>query len=73
MAIEADRAELHALVDAVPEDRLAEAKLSIKLLIVPDDDEPLSDEERESLDATHQAYLRGDLVPHDVAVRELGL
>jgi hypothetical protein len=73
MAIDTDRTELHVLVDAIPDERLAEAKAAIELLVIPGDDEPVTDEERASLDATHEAYLRGELVPHDVAMRELGL
>ena len=73
MAIETDRAALHALVDAIPDERLAEAKATIRLLTIPEDDEPVTDEERESLAATHEAYLRGELIPHEVAMRELGL
>jgi len=73
MAIETDRAELHTLVDAIPSERLKEALAAVRLLTIPEDDEPVTDEERESLAATHEAYRRGELVPHDVAMRELGL
>ena len=73
MAIRADRAELHALVDALPDERLKEAIAAVRPLTIPEDDEPITDEERESLAATHEAYLRGELIPHDVAMRELGL
>jgi len=73
MAIDADRDTLHALVDSLPQERLAEAKAALSQLNVPDDDEPITDEERDSLDATHEAHLRGELIPHEVAMRELGL
>jgi hypothetical protein len=72
MAIDTEREALHTLVDALPKERLAEALAAIRLLSIPEDDEPITDEERASLDATHEAYLRGELVPHDVAMRELG-
>ena len=73
MALDTDRAALHALVDAVPDERLKQAIAAVRLLTIPDDDEPLTDEERESLAATHEAYLRGELIPHEVVLRELGL
>lgn len=73
MAIDTDRAEFHTLVDAIPDERLKEALAAVRLLTIPEDDEPVTDEERESLAATHEAYLRGELIPHDVAMRELGL
>ena len=73
MAVDTDREALHTLVDAIPDERLKEAIATIRLLTIPEDDEPVTDEERESLAATHEAYLRGELVPHDVAMRELGL
>ena len=73
MAIDTDRAMLHALVDAIPDERLKEAIATVRLLTIPEDDEPVTDEERDSLAATHDAYLRGKLIPHDVAMRELGL
>jgi hypothetical protein len=73
MAIDTEREALHALVDAIPDARLAEALATVRLLTIPEDDEPVTDEERDSLAATHEAYLRGELIPHDVAMRELGL
>jgi hypothetical protein len=73
MAVDTNRDELHLLVDALPDERLAEAKAALALLTIPEDDEPVTEEERASLDATHEAHLRGELVPHDVAMRQLGL
>ena len=49
------------------------AKAALALLTIPEDDEPVTEEERASLAATHEAHLRGELVPHDVAMRQLGL
>jgi hypothetical protein len=73
MAIDTDREALHVLVDALPQERLAEARAALKLLAIPEDDEPVTEEERASLDETHEEYLRDELVPHDVAMRRLGL
>jgi hypothetical protein len=73
MATDTDRATLHALVDAVPDERLKQAMAAVRLLTIPEDDEPVTDEERESLDATHEAHLRGELIQHEVVMREPGL
>jgi hypothetical protein len=78
MAIEktetqADRVTLHALVDAIPDDRLKEALATVKLLTYPLDDEPVTEEDAEALRRGREAYLRGELIPHEVVLRELGL
>ena len=76
------RERLRELLDAVPDDRLEEAEAAIAALAAPafrplveapDDDEPVTDEDREALAAAHEAYVRGELIPHDVAMREIGL
>jgi len=73
MAIDADRDILHALVDSLPQERLAEAKSALSLLNVPDDDEPVTAEDLEAIQRGREAYLRGELIPHEVVLRELGL
>jgi hypothetical protein len=73
MAIDTDRAELHALVDAIPEDRLKEAIAAVRLLTIPEDDEPVTEEDREALRRGREAYARGELIPHEAVMRELGL
>ena len=70
MPITRDR--LRELVDTLPEDRLDEAGAALAILNVPDDDEPTTDEDRADLTHTHQAYLRGELIPHDTIKRTLG-
>lgn len=67
------RTRLHELLDALPEDRLDEAGAALAILNVPDDDEPITDKDRADLAHTHQAYLRGELIPHDAVKRSLGL
>ena len=67
------RERLREILDALPEDRLDEAEAALRTLAIPEDDEPVTHEDREALDAAHEAYLRGDLIPHDVAMREIGL
>ncbi len=76
------RERLRELLDALPDDRLDEAEAAIAALTtppfrpltdIPEDDEPVTDEDREALAAAHEAYVRGELIPHDVAMREIGL
>jgi hypothetical protein len=76
------RERLHEMLDALPDELPDDAADAIAALSeppyrplseAPDDDESVTNEDRSALAATHQAYLRGDLVPHDEAMRELGL
>ncbi len=62
------RERLHEMIDELPADQFDAAAHAIWALSVPEDDEPVTEEDRGDLAATHQAYLRGDLVPHDEAV-----
>jgi len=111
MAIDTDREALRALVDAVPQERLVEAKAAIQaladpvllaLLTAPPEDEELSAEELAALDLAEaeravgtetyvtanepvteedleasrwgrEAYRRGELIPHETVMRDLGL
>jgi hypothetical protein len=73
MAIDTDRATLHALVDAVPDERLKQAIAAVRLLTIPEDDEPVTDEDREAIRRGREAYLHGELIPHEDVMREFGL
>lgn len=73
MAIGAESAALHDLVDALPRERLAEAREALARFSIPEDDEPVSDDERASLAATRKAYERDELLSHEAVLRELGL
>ena len=67
------RERLRELLDALPEDRLDEAEVALRTLAIPEDDEPMTDEDWEAIRAGREEYLRGELIPHDVAMREIGL
>ena len=67
------REQLRKLLDQLPDDRLDEAGAALALLNVPEDDEPLTDEELESIREGRIAYARGESIPHDEAMRRLGL
>lgn len=72
--------ELHRLVDElsaedVPRarDLLARVRLERSLAEAPDDDEPVTDEDREAVREGWDAYERGDVVSHEEVMREFGL
>jgi hypothetical protein len=67
------RAHLHKLVDQIPEDRLEEAALTIEPLTYPQADEPLSDEDLVAIHDARIRHLKGQSIPHDEAMRMLGL
>ena len=75
------RERLHELLDALPEELLDDAEAAIAALTVPyrplseapEDDEPLTDAEIVAFREGREEYLRGELIPHDQAVREIGL
>jgi hypothetical protein len=68
-----DRATLHALVDALPDRDLAEARRVLRALgeedsvlraaaLAPIDDEPFTDDEREAVAEAEAGYRRGEWV-----------
>ena len=76
------RERLHEMLDDLPEDLLDDAEAAIAALAAPpyrplseapEDDEPLTDEDIRALEEGHQEYLRGELIPHDEAMRSIGL
>ena len=73
MRMATTRERLRELLDAVPDNRLDDAAVALRTLAIPEDDEPVTDEDREAIREGHAEYLRGELIPHDVAMREIGL
>lgn len=76
------RASLHELLDALPEDRLAEAGRFLAgltddpflqaLAQAAEDDEPVTSEQATMLDRRHPAAARDHTVGDDEAARRLG-
>lgn len=59
------RDQLRKMLDDIPDDRLDEAGAALTLLSVPEDDEPLTDEELESIREGRVAYARGEAIPDE--------
>ena len=79
----ARRDDLHALVDALPEGELDEARRFLgalgeanpslrAALLAPMDDEPFADEECAAVGAAEAAYRRGEWVSDEEVRREYG-
>ena len=67
------RERLHELLDGVPDDRLDDIEAFIRDLAIPDDDEPYTEEDLAAIAETRAAHARGELLPHDEAMRSIGL
>ena len=76
------RDELHRLIDAIPDSELAAAAAALKplvdpvtraLLLAPEDDEPLTDDERALIEAARTEADAVGYIPHDEIKRRHGL
>src|SRR3954469_5864071 len=76
MVVQPRRERLHALVDALPEDELADVERLLEglagadpalraALLAPIDDEPLTDDEITAIDRPKQEIARGEYVTDD--------
>jgi hypothetical protein len=61
----ATREQLRKMLDEIPDDRLDEARFALMLLSLPEDDEPLTEEELESIREGRAAYARGEAIPDE--------
>jgi hypothetical protein len=75
------RERLHEILDALPENRLVDAEAALEPLMdpvlraflnAPEDDEPTTDEDLAALDEARAESERGEAVPLDVVMAELG-
>ncbi len=79
------RQRLHQLIDELPEEDIQAAQRYLESLSThqdplvralesaPEDDEPLTDEEREAIDGAERAVAAGDLVPDTHVRAKIGL
>jgi hypothetical protein len=76
------RSDLHSILDAIPEDRLSDARAALEaladpvllvFLTAPEDDEPLTLEDVAAIEEGKADIARGDVIPYaDVERRLLG-
>lgn len=76
------RSDLHSILDAIPEDRLSDARAALEaladpvllaFLTAPEDDEPLTPEDVAAIEEGKADVARGDVVSYaDVERRLLG-
>ena len=69
------RERLRELLEAVPDARLAEAEAALAPLVaddIPDDDEPLTDDDLAAIAETRAELARGETISNDVVRREIG-
>jgi hypothetical protein len=59
----------HQLIDNLTDEQAEELELSIKLALIPEDDEPETEEERLAVEESRAAYLRGETISADEAKR----
>lgn len=68
------RDQIHRLIDTIPDDRLPSLEAAIApltdpvaraVLLAPEDDEPLTDEDIEALCVADEAIARGEVFSHD--------
>ena len=80
----AERSQLHALVDALPDSALLEARRLLRALgevdpvvraalLAPLDDEPFTEEDRRAVEAAEAGFQHGEWVTNEEMKRELGL
>ena len=76
------KADLHRLVDELPEAKAEEARLLLEELrdapsytaeTAPFDDEPLTDDDRAALDEAHEDIRAGRVTTQEEVERKLGL
>ena len=67
------REQLHEMVDALPDDQFDAARHALWVLTIPEDDEPVTDEDREAIRTGREEYARGEYVTNDELKHRLGL
>ena len=66
------RERLHEMIDALPPDQFDAAAHAIWALSIPEDDEPVTDEDLEAIRERREAYARGETISNDELTRQLG-
>lgn len=69
------REDVQKLLDAIPDERLSEVAAVLEPLLLPDvpeDDEPVTDEDLQAIAEARAERIRGETIPHGVVRREMG-
>ena len=67
------REQLHAMIDDLPAEQFDAARHALWELSIPEDDEPVTDEDVESIRESKDAYARGEYVTNEEMKRRLAL
>jgi hypothetical protein len=53
---------IHQLIDQITDEQAEELEFMIKLALIPEDDEPETEEERKAVEESKAAYERGEVI-----------
>ena len=67
------REQLHEMIDALPAEQFDAARHALWELSIPEDDEPVTDDDLEAIRLGREEYARGEFVTNDELKRRLGL
>jgi hypothetical protein len=62
---------IHQLIDQLTEEQAQELEISIKLALIPEDDEPETEEERQAVEESKAQIARGETISSTEAKRRL--
>jgi hypothetical protein len=65
------REQLHAMIDKLPSDQFDAVAHAIWELSIPEDDEPVTDDDLAAIARGREAHRRGETISHAEAVRML--
>lgn len=71
MAVTTAKQRIHQLIDELTEEQARELEISIKLAMIPEDDEPLTDEEIEAIEESRKEIELGETISAEEAKRQL--
>lgn len=62
---------IHEMIDNLTEEQAQELEISMKLALIPEDDEPETEEERLAVEESRAAYRRGEVVSAEEIERSI--
>jgi len=67
------RERLHEMIDELPAEQFDAAAEAIWALSIPEDDEPVTDDDREAIRLGRDEHRRGETISHEALLQSLGL